>query len=117
MAQDDSELVRAAERRIRQIFEAAEYAVSEAVGERPGEVVRIEVLDSGPGVDPADRERIFEPRVTTKKGGPGRPLGTGMGLAIARKYAHAIGGRIEMDPAQPQTCFVLKLVAGGMDRG
>lgn len=81
------------------------------------DIVRIEVLDSGPGVDPADRERIFEPRVTTKKGGPGRPLGTGMGLAIARKYAHAIGGRIEIDPAQPQTCFVLKLVAGGMHRG
>lgn len=80
-------------------------------------VVRIEVLDSGPGVDPGDRERIFEPRVTTKKGGPGRPLGTGMGLAIARKYASAIGGRVELDPERPQTCFVLKLVAGGMNRG
>jgi signal transduction histidine kinase len=81
------------------------------------DVVRIEVLDSGPGVDPADRERIFEPRVTTKKGGPGRPQGTGMGLAIARKYAHAIGGRVEIDLTRPQTCFVLKLVAGGMNRG
>lgn len=87
-----------------------------AVHEGPS-VVRIEVLDSGPGVDPRDRERIFEPRVTTKKGGPGRPLGTGMGLAIARKYAHAIGGRVEIDSERPQTCFVLKLVAGGMNRG
>jgi signal transduction histidine kinase len=110
------------------LLENAFHAASDPAASQPprvevhavhegADVVRIEVIDSGPGVDPGDRERIFEPRVTTKKGGAGRPLGTGMGLAIARKYAHAIGGRVEMDLSRPQTCFVLKLVAGGMNRG
>src|SRR5262249_42826062 len=47
-----------------------------------GETVRLDVFDNGPGVSAADRERIFEPYITTKKGGD-QPLGTGLGLAIA----------------------------------
>ena len=40
---------------------------------------RLEVHDSGPGVSPADRQRIFEPYFTTKGDG------TGLGLAIVKK--------------------------------
>jgi signal transduction histidine kinase len=73
--------------------------------------IRIDVLDSGPGVHPDDRERIFQPRVTTKKGGNGHPLGTGMGLPIARKYAELMGGRVGVDTGAAQTCFFLELPA------
>lgn len=73
--------------------------------------IRIDVLDSGPGVHPDDRDRIFQPRVTTKKGGNGLPLGTGMGLPIARKYVSLMGGRIGMDVDAPKTCFYLELPA------
>jgi two-component system sensor histidine kinase PilS (NtrC family) len=43
----------------------------------------LEVLDRGPGIDPADAERIFEPFYTTEKSG----RGTGLGLFIARELA------------------------------
>jgi PAS domain S-box-containing protein len=52
---------------------------------------RIEVLDRGPGIDPAIRERIFEPFFTTKHGG------TGLGLAIAKRLADLQGGAVTLD--------------------
>lgn len=76
------------------------------------EQVRIDIIDNGPGVAPVDRERIFEPHVTTKKGGDGQPLGTGMGLTIARRYAEHLGGRVALDAQSERTCFYLLLVAG-----
>ena len=50
--------------------------------------LHIAVADTGPGVDPALRYRLFEPFAT------GRPDGTGLGLAIAREMAEAHGGQL-----------------------
>jgi signal transduction histidine kinase len=62
-------------------------------GTAVGQTVRIEVLDSGPGVAPALRESLFEPFVT------GRADGTGLGLSIARELAQVQGGRLVLaDP-------------------
>ena len=52
----------------------------------------IAVDDDGPGVPEADRERIFEPYVTTKS------TGTGLGLAIARKICIEHGGDLSLAP-------------------
>ena len=52
--------------------------------------VRVSVDDNGPGVPPADRERIFRPFVTTK----GR--GTGLGLALVQKIIVTHNGRIQV---------------------
>ncbi len=57
-----------------------------------GDVVRITVDDHGKGVAEADREKIFEPYVTTKS------TGTGLGLAIARKIAIEHGGELSIAP-------------------
>ncbi|MFW6773470.1 DUF4153 domain-containing protein [Nocardioides sp. CPCC 205120] len=53
---------------------------------------RLEVRDAGPGLGPADRERVFEPFGTlrTTEGGGG----TGLGLAIARWVTDLHGGEI-----------------------
>ncbi len=51
-----------------------------------GEPVRIRVIDDGPGIDPDDMSRIFDPFFTRRKGG------TGMGLAIASRAVQAHGG-------------------------
>ena len=52
--------------------------------------VTVDIVDSGPGVAPADRERIFDPFISHDADG------TGLGLPIARELAFALGGRIEL---------------------
>jgi signal transduction histidine kinase len=54
------------------------------------------VADSGPGVAPEDRDKIFEPFYTTKE--PGR--GTGLGLAIVARSVHEMGGVVWVDVAR-----------------
>ena len=54
------------------------------------------VADSGPGVTPEDREKIFEPFYTTKA--PGQ--GTGLGLAIVARSVHDMGGVVWVDNAR-----------------
>ena len=62
-----------------------------------GVALRFSVLDTGPGVAAADRERIFEPFAQ----GPASTLGqiesTGLGLAIVRRLAAAFKGEIGLD--------------------
>lgn len=54
------------------------------------------VADSGPGVPPGERERVFEPFYTTKE--PGR--GTGLGLAIVARAVDEMGGVVWVDTAR-----------------
>ena len=58
---------------------------------RVGDVIRLEVSDEGFGIQPADRERVFERFGTLQDPAGG---GTGLGLAIARWVTDLHGGRI-----------------------
>jgi signal transduction histidine kinase len=58
--------------------------------------VRFWVRDSGPGVRPEDRERIFE-RFYRGRSGHRRSDGAGLGLSIVQAIAEAHGGRVELD--------------------
>jgi two-component system sensor histidine kinase BaeS len=58
--------------------------------ERRNGTVAVDVADSGPGIAPGERERIFRPFWSTDG------QGTGLGLPIARELAVALGGRIEL---------------------
>jgi two-component system, cell cycle sensor histidine kinase and response regulator CckA len=66
---------------------------------KPGPCVVLEVTDGGTGVDPAIRDRIFEPYFTTKKGVEG---GTGLGLATAWGIVENHSGAIEAVDASPR---------------
>ena len=67
-----------------------------------GQHMLLEVADDGPGIPPAERERVFDPfyRGRNVAGGPLR--GSGIGLSIVRDYAQAHGGTVEVvdEPAR-----------------
>jgi two-component system sensor histidine kinase HydH len=73
-----------------------------------GRRIRILVRDTGPGLDPEEAGRIFEPFHSTKPGG------TGLGLPTARRLAEAMGGRLDVVSAPAKgAVFVLELPAAG----
>lgn len=63
---------------------------------RRGDMVRIEIWDTGPGIHEAERERIFEEfhRGSASERGPGG--GFGIGLSITRRMADALDSEIEL---------------------
>lgn len=63
------------------------------------------VGDNGPGIAPADLERIFEPFFTGRR----EKGGAGLGLAIARSLLAASGGSIQAEPVESGACFRLHL--------
>jgi signal transduction histidine kinase len=66
----------------------------------PDGAVEIRVSDEGPGVPPAERERIFE-RFVRLDAARGRPGGAGLGLPIARCIAEAHGGTLVLADSGP----------------
>jgi two-component system sensor histidine kinase KdpD len=69
--------------------------------------VLIRVVDHGPGIARVDRERIFEP---FQRASDGAVRGAGLGLAIARGFADANGGRVWAESHEGQgSTFVLAL--------
>jgi two-component system sensor histidine kinase BaeS len=58
----------------------------------------VRVRDDGPGILPADLPHVFE-RLYVSRTAPGRSLGTGIGLAIVRELAGAMGGQAWADVA------------------
>lgn len=63
--------------------------------------VFVAVADSGPGISPADRERIFEPFFSQ------RSQGAGLGLAIVLQHVKCWGGKLRV-LGQPGACFALR---------
>jgi two-component system, NtrC family, sensor kinase len=73
-----------------------------------GDMVEILVQDTGPGVTEEDRNRIFEPFVSTKKGG------TGLGLTVSYGIIAAHGGSDDlMTDRGPGACFRVTLPVKG----
>jgi len=81
-------------------------AVRSQYDAEPG-LVRITVEDNGPGIPPDQRQQLFSPFVSSKKG-----RGTGLGLPVSRKILSEHGGRAVIDnQATRGSRFILELPA------
>jgi len=76
-------------------------ALEIAVRPEPGDRVRVEVTDDGPGIPAELSAKIFDPFFTTKAAGEG----SGLGLAIARDIIEAHGGTISVESRPGRTTF------------
>ena len=86
------------------VLENAAQAGASEVGitaTRKGRDVQLTLSDNGPGIAPADRERLFEPFFTTRRA----TGGTGLGLAIARALVEAHRGRLELVASEKGAAF------------
>jgi signal transduction histidine kinase/DNA-binding response OmpR family regulator/CHASE3 domain sensor protein len=74
--------------------------------------IRIEVLNSGPGIPAEEQQRIFSSFYRLKQ--TGEPIeGTGLGLAITQRLAELHGSRLELESQPGQgSCFYFSLPAG-----
>jgi signal transduction histidine kinase len=87
-------------------------AISVGARRADGRVV-ISVTDSGPGIALADQERIFEEFAQAGPPVDGRQVGTGLGLALARRYTELHEGRLTVDSAVGAgSTFRLEVPAG-----
>ena len=68
-----------------------------------GVPVALEVHDSGAGVDPSNRGKIFEPFFSTQSNG------TGLGLSLSAQIVAAHGGRLELLERGPGATFAIRV--------
>ncbi|MEY2653774.1 MAG: hypothetical protein RLZZ524_802, partial [Pseudomonadota bacterium] len=95
-------VVRADERRLRQILinlvgNAVKFTQQGQVVLRvqhAREIARFEIIDSGPGMDAAELERVFEPFERGSAAGAASGSGTGLGLTISRMLTALMGGEM-----------------------
>ena len=122
---DDLGTVRADERRVKQVVinllsNAVKFTPQlgrvEVVAARRGEVVVVEVRDTGTGIPPADQARIFEEFEQAAR--PDAREGSGLGLALARRFVEVHGGllTVESEVGRGSTFTFTLPVAGPPDR-
>lgn len=75
---------------------SSERGVIDIIVRAAGAQMVLEVADDGPGIPPAERERVFDPFFRGRSSGGGRLRGSGIGLSIVRDYVQAHGGRVEV---------------------
>lgn len=97
------------------IDNAAKYAASGVPAEvviearASGRLVEIKVRDHGPGIPPRERRRIFRAfHKSAREAAESRP-GVGLGLALSRRLARSLGGRLEWTDSSSGAAFVLHL--------
>jgi two-component system nitrogen regulation sensor histidine kinase GlnL len=65
--------------------------------------LELQIVDNGPGIPEAIRDRIFYPLVSSREGG------SGLGLTLAQSFVHQHQGTIEVESRPGHTCFTVML--------
>jgi len=65
--------------------------------------LELQIIDNGPGIPEAIRDRIFYPLVSGREGG------SGLGLTLAQSFIHQHQGSIEVESRPGHTCFTIRL--------
>jgi signal transduction histidine kinase len=73
---------------------------------RSGDRVSVCISDTGIGISPEDIHRVFEPFFQVQTGPTREYPGVGLGLAISRDFARAMGGEIEVRSTPGEGCVV-----------
>lgn len=104
--------------------DAGEVVIAARIERQSGRdvVLRVDVTDTGVGIDPRERERLFEAFTQADPSTTRRHGGTGLGLTISRQLVQALGGDIWVvsEPGSGSTfSFTARLgrVAGSAARG
>ncbi|MFE0253794.1 ATP-binding protein [Streptomyces sp. NPDC059010] len=82
--------------------------VSVSLSMTPG-AARIRIADAGPGIPPADRERVFDRFYRVDKARSRDRGGSGLGLAVAESLVRAHGGRIDLTSEPGATVFTVTI--------
>jgi signal transduction histidine kinase len=99
-------------RLVRNLLENAEHHAESRVRIRlsaEGREIILMVEDDGPGVPPAERERIFQRFTRLDEARSRHNGGTGLGLAIVKEIAERHGGTVCVENADPGARFVVRL--------
>nr|WP_067289976.1 HAMP domain-containing sensor histidine kinase [Marinobacterium profundum] len=74
-----------------------------------GSSIYIRLQDQGPGIEPGEQQRIFEPFYRSSNKLTDGVAGTGIGLGLARELARAHGGDLTLEPGGQGACFLIRL--------
>ena len=113
---DDPGLVRGHHEELNQVWTNLIHNALQAMGYKgrlelrvanAGGRVSVQIIDSGPGIPPEVRPRIFEPFYTTK----GQGEGSGLGLSICKEIVERHEGSLTVESAPGHTVFTVSLPA------
>lgn len=95
---------------LKAVFERIDRRVT-VRAQRDEDHLIIRMLDTGIGVEPEWRDKVFEPFISTSTPNPVLGVGTGMGLAVVRDVVEYYRGTVRFtDPEPPwQTCIQITL--------
>jgi len=95
-------------------FTPAQGTITVATTRNGTDWVEVSVKDTGPGIPPEEKEKIFEKFYQAAEVGRPKPKGTGLGLAISRALVELHGGRIwvESEPNRGSTFSFTLPVSG-----
>jgi signal transduction histidine kinase len=94
------------------LINAARHGAGSPISVRAGRNARhieIEVENGGPGIDPSDLRRIFEPFRRGRRAVDDQIPGTGLGLALVKSIVEAHRGSVKVSSEPGRTCFRLRL--------